>query len=151
MDYKWLNDDEDSFFNFSLNQTNDFIFRANNFRQTTNIIKESPIYSAFSFPKLNGSPSSRPIAPGITAMAGFVGPNSNHINNLTPGSSGTGSGTGFMGFGPTGFTTPIDTVLDRFGRTGTIFPVTTMGGGSHHPNNIGMFCSIKRLLDYLTA
>merc|ERR1719150_2637800 len=109
------------------------------FRQTTNIaLKESPIYSAFSFPKLNGSPSSRPIAPGITAMTGFVGPNANHITNLTPGSSGTGSGTGFMGFGPTGFTTPIDTVLDRFGRTGTIFPVTTMGGGSHHPNNIGM-------------
>ena len=53
-------------------------------------------------------------------MTGFVGPNANHIT-LTPGSSGTGSGTGFMGFGPTGFTTPIDTVLDRFGRTGTIF------------------------------
>ena len=117
----------------------EYISRANNFRQTTNIaIKESPIYSAFSFPKLNGSPSSRPIAPGITAMTGFVGPNSNHITNLTPGSSGTGSGTGFMGFGPTGFTTPIDTVLDRFGRTGTIFPSTTMGGSNHNPNNIGM-------------
>ena len=34
-----------------------------------------------------------------------------------------------MGFGPTGFTTPIDTVLDRFGRTGTIFP----SSNCHHP------------------
>ena len=116
------------------------------FRQTTNIaIKESPIYSAFSFPKLNGSPSSRPIAPGITAMAGFVGPNSNHIQNLTPGSSGTGSGIGFMGFGPTGFTTPIDTVLDRFGRTGTIFPSTTIPS-SNYNQSIGNFILLLRWL-----
>ena len=45
-----------------------------------------------------------------------------------------GSGTGFMGFGPTGFTTPIDTVLDRFGRTGTIFP-----SANHH---VGMNGSV---------
>ena len=96
-------------------------------------IKESPIYSAFSFPKLNGSPSSRPLAPGITAMNGF-GPYG-HITNITPESS-RGSGTGFMGFGPTGFTTPIDTVLDRFGRTGTIFPSTTISL-AHNPPSIG--------------
>ena len=106
-------------------------------RQTTNIaVNESPMYSAFSFPKLNGSPSSRPIAPGIPAMNGF-GPYSNHITNLTPGSSCTGSGTGFMGFGPTGFTTPIDTVLDRFGRTGTVFPSTTISS-AHNPPSIGI-------------
>ena len=68
-------------------------------------------------------------------MTGFVGPNANHIT-LTPGSSGTGSGTGFMGFGPTGFTTPIDTVLDRFGRTGTIFPTSTITS-THNPSNMG--------------
>lgn len=61
-------------------------------------------HTPFSFPKLNGSPSR---------------PSLNH----------TGSGTGFMGFGPTGFTTPIDTVLDRYGRTGTVFPP------AHHNGN----------------
>ena len=97
-------------------------------------IKESPIYSAFSFPKLNGSPSSRPIASGINGINGF-GPMSNHITNITPG-SGSGSGTGFMGFGPTGFTTPIDTVLDRFGRTGTVFPTSNIPS-VHNPPGIG--------------
>ena len=77
-------------------------------------------------------------------MTGFVGPNANHIT-LTPGSSGTGSGTGFMGFGPTGFTTPIDTVLDRFGRTGTIFPTTTITS-THNPSNMG---NHLYFLDYL--
>jgi len=74
----------------------------------------SPSYTAFSFPKLNGSPSR---------------PTINH----------TGSGSGFMGFGPTGFTTPMDTVLDRFGRTGAIFPTAPMNGVGHvncgTPNN----------------
>lgn len=70
----------------------------------------SPSYTAFSFPKLNGSPSR---------------PTINH----------TGSGSGFMGFGPTGFTTPMDTVLDRFGRTGTIFPSAPVNGmGVGHVN-----------------
>lgn len=66
----------------------------------------SPNYTAFSFPKLNGSPSR---------------PTINH----------TGSGSGFMGFGPTGFTTPMDTVLDRFGRTGAIFPSAPMNGSGY--------------------
>ena len=78
------------------------------FRQTTVAMNGSPSYAAFSFPKLNGSPSR---------------PTVNH----------TGSGSGFMGFGPTGFTTPMDTVLDRFGRTGTIFPSTGMTGGVGPP------------------
>ena len=48
-----------------------------------------------------------------------------------------GTGTGFMGFGPTGFTTPIDTVLDRFGRTGTIFPsVSNYGNGTGPPYGV---------------
>jgi hypothetical protein len=70
----------------------------------------SPSYGAFSFPKLNGSPS-RPA----------------HMHSTS------GTGTGFMGFGPTGFTTPIDTVLDRFGRTGTIFPSV-----NQHGNGMGV-------------
>ena len=45
-----------------------------------------------------------------------------NMNGVGGNSMMHGSGSGFMGFGPTGFTTPIDTVLDRFGRTGTIFP-----------------------------
>ena len=70
----------------------------------------SPSYTAFSFPKLNGSPS-------------------------RPSVNQTGSGSGFMGFGPTGFTTPMDTVLDRFGRTGAIFPTAPMNGmGAGHVN-----------------
>ena len=77
----------------------------------------SPSYGAFSFPKLNGSPS-RP------AHMMHNGPSGGHV----------GTGTGFMGFGPTGFTTPIDTVLDRFGRTGTIFPsVSNYGNGTGPP------------------
>jgi len=50
---------------------------------------------------------------------------------------GVGSGAGFMGFGPTGFTTPIDTVLDRFGRTGTIFPSSNNHQGNGIPPNYG--------------
>ena len=72
----------------------------------------SPSYGAFSFPKLNGSPS-RPMN-GHNMHS--------HMNGGGGMMGGNGSGGGFMGFGPTGFTTPIDTVLDRFGRTGTIFP-----------------------------
>ena len=62
---------------------------------------------------------------------GFGPAGSNHLNSTgIPG--GSGSGTGFMGFGPTGFTTPIDTVLDRFGRTTgtTIFPSNGLSGKS---------------------
>ena len=64
---------------------------------------------------------------------------------------GNGSGGGFMGFGPTGFTTPIDTVLDRFGRTGTIFPSVNnhhvgMNGGV--PPNYGPGKNLK--LKYLS-
>jgi hypothetical protein len=50
-----------------------------------------------------------------------------------------------MGFGPTGFTTPMDTVLDRFGRTGTIFPSAPLNGtgyvhcGSPINQVIGLF------------
>ena len=81
----------------------------------------SPGYGAFSFPKLNGSPS-RP-SNGIMPHYGPA-----HLGN-----GHTGTGTGFMGFGPTGFTTPIDTVLDRFGRTGTIFPSVSIYGNGNGP------------------
>ena len=57
------------------------------------------------------------------------------MNGVGNGGMMQGSGTGFMGFGPTGFTTPIDTVLDRFGRTGTIFPSVN----NHH---VGMNGSV---------
>ena len=57
-----------------------------------------------------------------------------NMNGVGNGGMMQGSGTGFMGFGPTGFTTPIDTVLDRFGRTGTIFP-----SANHH---VGMNGSV---------
>ena len=77
-------------------------------------MNSSPNYGAFSFPKLNGSPS-RP----------------SHGMHTT---AGGGTGGGFMGFGPTGFTTPIDTVLDRFGRTGTIFP--SVNSHAHHMNGM---------------
>lgn len=83
----------------------------------------SPSYGAFSFPKLNGSPS-RP----------SNNPMHSNMNGVGNGGMMQGSGTGFMGFGPTGFTTPIDTVLDRFGRTGTIFP-----SANHH---VGMNGSV---------
>ena len=88
-------------------------------RQPGCVSNSSPSYGAFSFPKLNGSPS-RPYHPATAASAG---------------GSHMGTGTGFMGFGPTGFTTPIDTVLDRFGRTGTIFPSTHNHNGI--PPNYG--------------
>ena len=87
----------------------------------TNIPYSSPGYGAFSFPKLNGSPS-RP-SNGIMPHYGPA-----HLGN-----GHTGTGTGFMGFGPTGFTTPIDTVLDRFGRTGTIFPSVSIYGNGNGP------------------
>ena len=84
----------------------------------------SPGYGAFSFPKLNGSPS-RP-------SHGMAHNGPNHLGGV--GGQPGGSGSGFMGFGPTGFTTPIDTVLDRFGRTGTIFPsVSNYGNGTGPP------------------
>ena len=83
----------------------------------------SPSYGAFSFPKLNGSPS-RP----AHVHAGISGGMNGGMNG------GLSSGSGFMGFGPTGFTTPIDTVLDRFGRTGTIFPSSNHQGNGIPPN-----------------
>ena len=98
-------------------------------------MNSSPSYGAFSFPKLNGSPS-RP----YNVHTGVSGGGMN---------GGVGSGAGFMGFGPTGFTTPIDTVLDRFGRTGTIFPSVNnhhngMNGGI--PPNYGPGTA---MLDYI--
>ena len=86
-------------------------------------MNSSPSYGAFSFPKLNGSPS-RP----YNVHTGVSGGGMN---------GGVGSGAGFMGFGPTGFTTPIDTVLDRFGRTGTIFPSSNNHQGNGIPPNYG--------------
>ena len=88
-----------------------------------NHMNSSPSYGAFSFPKLNGSPS-RP----YNVHTGVSGGGMN---------GGVGSGAGFMGFGPTGFTTPIDTVLDRFGRTGTIFPSSNNHQGNGIPPNYG--------------
>ena len=106
------------------NKTNKQIF--SNFRQQGNgvVSTNSPSYGAFSFPKLNGSPS-RP----------SNNPMHSNMNGVGNGGMMQGSGTGFMGFGPTGFTTPIDTVLDRFGRTGTIFPSVN----NHH---VGMNGSV---------
>ena len=77
--------------------------------------------SAFSFPKLNGSPSTN--ASLTNGHPGGTRPTTLGCNGFAPGPlgrgapdnlSGSGSGSGFMGFGPTGFTTPIDTVLDRW-------------------------------------
>ena len=59
----------------------------------------SPSYASFSFPKLNGSPT-RPFAGG-------------------------GGGSGQSSF--FGSVTPVDTVLDRYGRTG---PAAVHGGSS---------------------
>lgn len=101
--------------------------------------------SAFSFPKLNGSPSTN--ASLTNGHPGGNRPTTLGCNGFTPGPlgrgapdnlSGSGSGSGFMGFGPTGFTTPIDTVLDRFGRTTAGVGACTggmfqgMGGGQPH-------------------
>jgi len=108
------------------------------FRQSNTVaLSNSPNYSAFSFPKLNGSPSTRP--GNFSGSNGF--PNAAAAAHIATTMNG-GSGSGFMGFGPTGFTTPIDTVLDRFGRTGTLFPSSMHpgaagGGGSAggHPSS----------------
>ena len=83
-------------------------------RQSNTVaLSNSPNYAAFSFPKLNGSPSNhhRPTTlGGINGFPGGTGYNGHIVTTM----SGSGSGSGFMGFGPTGFTTPIDTVLDRY-------------------------------------
>lgn len=101
-----------AFQNFSLHQfskPNSLTFRQAPGLNGGVVSNNSPSYGAFSFPKLNGSPS-RP--------ANHMGSHLHHNGGPMTGNAHSG----FMGFGPTGFTTPIDTVLDRFGRTGTIFP-----------------------------
>ena len=85
-------------------------------------MKGSPSFGSFSFPKLNGSPS-RCVPPSPLKMMPLIYDNrrrnftrshdafqeqSGHAPHLANG--------GF--FNASGFNTPVDTVLDRFGRTG---------------------------------